>query len=549
MDIETIIKSLERAESDNKKFALLLILSELIKTKKLDELKDQRPDEDEEAARKLLNKRLFNSISSHFLARLLTTKQAPENTSPLMYKCVSMSIITQFIEYPELITDPILLTKLDNIICTIFENVNLKESESAQRNLIFDTFKYLFAISEQMPSYLFQNTKLIETLINKLILNELFHEKSDSNQIGTDLDKDDDDNLVLVACKLFLNLCKQHETEENIVLNKKYKDEQIEKGLKSLLIGIETNQTKFKFTLIHYLNYIMENQNVNDYLKRPNMDEPCSQSLFNIIDDLFKSKLNESNRQIAFSLLNNFIRLYQFEYIYMKNRNFFYLLIHLLCIQITINLQNYSQDENSNKDFIKKLSTYYSLLEEVIIILSTASPFDSQNSSASDSDDQESKNDDDDNYEPEFKKVIKIIVETLETIILYVKDSFEACSDNYEKLTENNQIIIVSSIRLLLCWLTHETLLEEDLLNLFPRIINFCDYFHSSCLNTYEINVFEFLMPGLQRVLNDLHDKLQMESQNKKDDEVTVEFNKTKIKEEIRDIENMIEKCTDKIDS
>ena len=109
MDIQSLIKSMEKAENDNRKFALLLILSELMKSNKLNELKEAT------AESKALNERIFNSIGSHFLARLITTKQVTENCSPLIFKSLAFSILSQFLDYPHLISDPILVSKIDSI--------------------------------------------------------------------------------------------------------------------------------------------------------------------------------------------------------------------------------------------------------------------------------------------------------------------------------------------------------------------------------------------------------------------------------------------------
>ena len=118
MNIETIITSLETAENDNRKFALLLILSDSIKNNKLDALKLDKTTTETEKTCRMLNERLFNSIGPHFLARLITTKQTTANSSPVLYKSVALSIITQFLDYPKLICDPILLSKIE-IICDI----------------------------------------------------------------------------------------------------------------------------------------------------------------------------------------------------------------------------------------------------------------------------------------------------------------------------------------------------------------------------------------------------------------------------------------------
>jgi hypothetical protein len=141
MNIETVISSLETAADDNRKFALLLILSELIKSKKLEDLKLdlKNPTPEQEETCRALNERLFNSIGSHFLARLITTRQTTENSSPLLYKSVALSIITQFLEYPTLICDPILLSKIDT-----FCGILILKSENVNQKNLNNLFVYLF---------------------------------------------------------------------------------------------------------------------------------------------------------------------------------------------------------------------------------------------------------------------------------------------------------------------------------------------------------------------------------------------------------------------
>ena len=86
----------------------------------------------------------------------------------------------------------------------------------------------------------------------------------------------------------------------------------------------------------------------------------------------------------------------------MKNRSFFYLVIHLLCIEISFSLHE-EDEKKDGKDFdifknlSDKMSVLYSLMEEIIIILSTASPFDNEESEDSDDPDH------DEEEEPELK--------------------------------------------------------------------------------------------------------------------------------------------------
>lgn len=272
--------------------------------------------------------------------------------------------------------------------------------------------------------------------------------------------------------------------------------------------------------------------------------EELGEKMFNILESLFKSKhLNKMIKQrVAFVFLNNFVKMFDFEFIYMKNRNFFYLIIHLLCVEIGLCLQSsdYDQEYAINDQLVETMSVYYGLMEQVIIILSTASPFDTDsNDEENDEDiDTEAKN------EPELKKVIKVIIECLDTVLLYIKDNL----DTDKKLNEKECVMIASSIRLLSCWVAHENLLDEKLVDLMPKIIKFCERYYPSSEknNELQVNVFDFVIPALQRILIDHKDKLLEKTTSKRvedGDETKLEYEKAEIKESIEAITKLLDEC------
>jgi len=332
-------------------------------------------------------------------------------------------------------------------------------------------------------------------------------------------------------------------SKETLPSANNFKNETIEKCLKSLLKSIRTNDGLFKFCLINYLNMFLEDDSIRTYFTSENIYDFSAENLFNILNDLFRSKISRTFRTLAFKLLNNFVKSFQFEYIYMKNRNFFYFIIHLLCIEIGFTLEEANKESNRNhsillKDLADIISVYYGLLEEIIIILSTASPFD-DNEDITDEDENDMAPKTDQEYEPELKKAIKIIVESLETIIMYVKDSLE----DFTQLKENELVLQIASIRLLICWLAHETLLDEKLIELMPKLIQFGEYYDSLDIKENKVNIFQFLSPGLQRYLIDLEEKQTVLQNSKQIDVIKSEFEKSEINDQINSINKMLQKC------
>ena len=138
-----------------------------------------------------------------------------------------------------------------------------------------------------------------------------------------------------------------------------------------------------------------------------------------------------------------------------------------------------------------------------------------------------------------------MIIECLETILLFVKD----CLETYEKLNEKECVLVVSSVRLLSCWVAHESLLDEKLVELVPKIIKFCEYHYSvgsEVKNELQVNVYDFVVPALQRILFDQKDKLQDKSGLKSsqvEDEAKFEFEKLEINENIDNLTKLIDEC------
>ncbi len=135
----------------------------------------------------------------------------------------------------------------------------------------------------------------------------------------------------------------------------------------------------------------------------------------------------------------------------------------------------------------------------------------------------------------------------METIILFLKDCLSERSQ-YQNLDKNASIFVVSCIRLLNCWLMHENLLEKELIDLMPNVIEFSKYFQEESKHNqeFELNVFEFIVPSLKRVLSDekqyLKDKFSARL-GAGEDETKREFEKSEQEEYVNSIEKMLAKC------
>lgn len=141
-----------------------------------------------------------------------------------------------------------------------------------------------------------------------------------------------------------------------------------------------------------------------------------------------------------------------------------------------------------------------------------------------------------------FFSVIKIIVETLDSLIVFVKDSLN--DESLAKMCDSDLILQIASIRLLICWLAHESLLEQELMELMPELIKFAEFVVESKKQVGEVNVFEFLVPGIQRVLIDQEEKFAMRTDAlKKVDAVKAEYVDTELKEKIALSKKLLRTC------
>ena len=118
--------------------------------------------------------------------------------------------------------------------------------------------------------------------------------------------------------------------DENYPISKT--NDKLEASFGKFLDTVSVTQTEFKFTLINYLNYFLSDEaSIQKYIiYDEKLNQQTTRVVFDLLNDLFKNKVKQVIIDIGFILLNNYVKIYDFELIYMKNRNFFYLLIQVV---------------------------------------------------------------------------------------------------------------------------------------------------------------------------------------------------------------------------
>ena len=492
MNLEKIIKELNKAENDNKKFALLVILSQLIKTNKLVELESNDKDSHQE-----LSERLFHAIGSHFIARLIVSSQVPENCSKSVFKSVAMSILTKFSQFRDIACDPIILSKIKHIINILktsrtkiveLEASELVDSQIAEeldleRNLLENTFNYLFALSEYCSNHLCKNG-----LLNVLLDDYFLDDATDQN-----------DHFIQISEQLIDKICKY----DAKFLNNESKDE-INAFLKTILQVIEKKHDKLKFKLIKLFENLTKMSSVSNRLSLLFKDDTklVNETVLNIFNDLFKTKnLKSIVKDVVFSTFSWFIQNSEnfLDEIYKINKQLFYLIAHLVSIEIRLFLEDNTKTLNdlalNRETGLDRLSVFYTIFEKFIIFIAI-SPLINEESD-----------------EQQIKFLLKLIMETMNTILAFIKDvlaskeyeKLDASSDDNVKL--NGYLILVASIRVLTCWFAYEELIEYEIIDLYDDIVKFSEHYVTFYKNSVSfINIYQFLVPGLNRFIENNKD-------------------------------------------
>jgi hypothetical protein len=460
MDVREIIKELEKTKDDNRRFALLLIIAQLIKKDQLDDLKESSE----------LSARLFHSITPHFLARLITSnQQAPENCPKQIFKSIGFSILVQFAEYEDLVCDPIIISKIKQIFETLqksIETIGAKTDDDdikLELDMLDNIFKYLFALSKYCANHLCKNN-LLDVLLHNILLNEQLN-KTHSKYV--------DIGIQLTSTLVAFDTTSNHECLELL-----------SKFLRNFVQSTDANQTEFKFELIKILNRLLSDwPNCSVYFETISKD--VSKNFLSILNDTLQSRIKTTYKHQSFILLDFYAENYGLESMYRPSREFFHLTVHLVSIEIRLGLEDNTKSLSEmfkDTELVGRMTVYFNLFEKFIIFLSTSDCID-ENA----------------NHE-QLNKMTNVFMETVKSLLDFLNDCLK------EKLTEGleQNLFLLASIRILGCWFAYEDLLENEIIQFISGFVGFfkAHKLVSESDRAFFTDLSKFLIPGLERYLD-----------------------------------------------
>jgi hypothetical protein len=471
MQVEEIIEELEKTDDDNRRFALLLIVAQLIKKEQLNEFKKSKE----------LSARLFNGITPHFLARLITSNQpAPANCSTLIFKSIALSILVQFTEYESLVCDPIIITKVKHIfetlrlcidtLTTTRDQCDTSEDHqdltNLEVNLIDNIFKYLFALSHYCGNHLCKND-LIDLLLNHIVLNEQL-----SKDHGQYID---------IAVQLLISLAIFDQ-------NNNYECRELFCAfLKDFVQKIDANQCESKFKLIKVLNSLLSNW-PSGFVHFNAILDDLRLLILKILSDTLKSRIKTTYRQESFVLLDIYTEKYGLDNLYRSSKEFFHLIVHLVSIEICLGLEDNTRslvDTLNDKQLLCQITVCFNLFEKFILFLSTSDCIDDTT--------------EDDH---QLNKITSAFIDTVKSLLVFLNDCLKA--NVFAHLQSN--MFLIASVRIVGCWFAHEDLLENEIVQFvddFVRLSASTKKSDSMKINGLNeecfVNLNKFLLPGLRR--------------------------------------------------
>ncbi|XP_013414202.1 neurochondrin isoform X2 [Lingula anatina] len=399
--LKRCLHMLKSAKSDNDRFAALLMVTKVVRAEECG------PDD---------RHQLFEAVGFKFINRLLKTKKCPEDCPEKMFKSLGVTVLSCFCTDPAMVTHPQMLVNLPvfcDLIC-----VSEPEDET-DKGIVDSCYECLTAI--------------VLTPEGRSITGQ-----------GETVPK---------LCSAIVNGCYGAEKAFNILLNLLHHDgyRVWQRNMDSMMQLLEHSVKEFvrekdskKFEWCEHL-YALVSTSGKGTLNSGKWSAAILEELSNIL----QSKIGQPQREPALKLSSVMVdtlgvpwalQLSQRE----RGRKFLLVLIHLICIEVRMGLENQSLEKVEEKS---ELLTYcYMLLEHIISYMIEGPSLEWE--------------------ETQIKQVHSALVGAFNAVIFYIQ---EMSSQGIDKPAVP---LVYASVRVLGAWLAEETsALRKDVYNLLPYLI------------------------------------------------------------------------------
>lgn len=428
--VQKCIETLQRARTDNEKFAALLLIANAEKIYKFSA-----------EERKLV----YGSIEFKFVWRLLNSKKDPEGCEKGMLLSIGLTIFSCMVK------EMAVLDQTENIeaakcIGRLLEIINASHpkkrhdgnsEESVEKEMVDNCFQILNVFAKDLPS----SERILEMGM-RCFLEATKGEKV--TEIGI--------QSAMLVCQC-LNTRKTNKNEEL----KDYADS-LKLFINNLSHPFAVAQNEEKFTLLEILVNMIGNIKENKMLNTSEQSQiPSSKYLQKMrtgLMDILQSKVNEKYRHLALKLSAEMIEVYGLEWTYFKfedeqekySKKFLLLLMSLVSVEI--NMFFYDRKEDCNI-----LSTLFSITENVIEAMSD---FGDRTSSKTD-------------LTSEIISKLLHTINNVVTVIIAYLDDFKDSGD-VEGACMN--VKIIACMRLLCAYMSEETsAMKKEILKLEPFLL------------------------------------------------------------------------------
>ncbi|XP_052817211.1 uncharacterized protein LOC128243460 [Mya arenaria] len=331
-DVSNYLKALKEANSDNEKFAALLMVAKITKSDKCDiEVKRQ----------------ILDAVGSKFISRLLKTKNVPADCPANIYKSVALSVLSALCTDQQVAESLVLR---ENVAC--FNNIvvtNPSEGDVDGEQLIDDTYDCFNSLSQSLTG--------LETMLAAGTV-AAFCDVVVTQTFGYEKAHD------LICCMVS---CFGPDTWDGIEWS-------YHKYVNFLGKQFVEDESIHKFEMCKTLVFLLSAA-PND--KEETVEPPWIRPIVHGLDNIMRSKIGSEQREPALKLASMMVQvcgIYSLQPPYTPDFKLFLLTTHLSCVEVRMVLEDTDLTQANTKG--RLLSSCYTYLENVINHLSSGPPLD-----------------------------------------------------------------------------------------------------------------------------------------------------------------------------